>query len=169
MQDFITTLIASPVPGLGWPEVVLRLAAAILLGGVLGWEREAKRKEAGLRTHIMISLAACLFSLITLGLMMSPLADDDSIRKDPIRLIEAVTAGVAFLAAGTIFTRGGDVKGLTTGAGMWLAGAVGVACGLGSISLGLVATVLTLVVMRLFKALEAQALNRDPEDTERSD
>ncbi|WP_370038900.1 MgtC/SapB family protein [Nocardioides sp.] len=67
--------------------------------------------------------------------MLSPIGDDDSIRKDPIRLIEAVTAGVAFLAAGTIFTRGGDVKGLTTGAGMWLAGAVGVACGLGHLGL----------------------------------
>ncbi|EAQ04203.1 hypothetical protein OB2597_08674 [Pseudooceanicola batsensis HTCC2597] len=154
MDMIVSQFAESPVPGIGWGEVSLRLGAAVVLGGALGWEREAKKKEAGLRTHIMIALAACLFALITLGLLLSPLADDDSIRKDPIRLIEAVTAGVAFLAAGTIFTRGGDVKGLTTGAGMWLAGAVGVATGLGSIGLAVVSTVLALVVLRLFKVIE---------------
>ncbi|OWU85220.1 magnesium transporter MgtC [Oceanicola sp. 22II-s10i] len=157
MTGFFEEFLASPVPGLNWLHVTLRLAIAILLGGLLGWEREAVRKEAGLRTHMMISLAACLFALITLGLMASPLADDDSIRKDPIRVIEAVTAGVAFLAAGTIFTRGGDVKGLTTGAGMWLAGAIGVATGLGNIGLACLATLLALTVLRLFKLLERRA------------
>ncbi|MGR3323236.1 MAG: MgtC/SapB family protein [Pseudooceanicola sp.] len=161
ISDILADIAASPVPGLAWPQVILRLAMATLLGGLLGWEREAKNKEAGLRTHIMIALAACIFALITLGLLMSPLADDDSIRKDPIRVIEAVTAGVAFLAAGTIFTRGGDVKGLTTGAGMWLAGAIGVAVGLGNTGLAIVATILALIVLRIFKMIEKRALGRD--------
>ncbi|WP_370286876.1 MgtC/SapB family protein [Pseudooceanicola nanhaiensis] len=154
MDELIREFTAPPIPGHGWGIVVLRLAVGIVLGGMIGWERESSQKHAGLRTHVMISLAACLFGLITLAIMLSPIGDDDSIRKDPIRLIEAVTAGVAFLAAGTIFTRGGDVKGLTTGAGMWLAGAVGVACGLGHLGLAVVATVLGLTVLRIFKTLE---------------
>jgi len=156
MNELIQEFTAPPIAGLGWGIVVLRLAVAILLGGLIGWERESKHKHAGLRTHILISLAACLFALITLAMMLSPITDDDSIRKDPIRVIEAVTAGVAFLAAGTIFTRGGDVKGLTTGAGMWLAGSVGVAAGLGHLGLAVVATVLALAVLRIFKMLERQ-------------
>ncbi|WP_375690433.1 MgtC/SapB family protein [Pseudooceanicola sp. LIPI14-2-Ac024] len=157
MEEMIIELTSAPVPGHGWGIVLLRLSLAILLGALIGWERESRNKHAGLRTHVMIALAACLFALITLAMMLSPISDDDSIRKDPIRLIEAVTAGVAFLAAGTIFTRRGDVKGLTTGAGMWLAGAVGVACGLGQIGLAVVATVLALVVLRLFKVVEPRA------------
>ena len=157
MDELIRELTAPPLPGLGWAIVLLRLSVAILLGGVIGWERESRQKHAGLRTHIMIALAACLFALITLGMLMSPIVDDDSIRKDPIRLIEAVTAGVAFLAAGTIFTRGGDVKGLTTGAGMWLAGAVGVSSGLGHVGLAIVATLLALAVLRIFVILERRS------------
>ena len=153
MEKMMEEFLAPPVPGLGWDDVTLRLAVSIVLGGALGWEREAQQKHAGLRTHMMIALAACLFALITLGLLMSPLTDDDSIRKDPIRLIEAVTAGVAFLAAGTIFTRGGDVKGLTTGAGMWLAGAIGLAAGLGNVALATLATVLALAVLSLVRVI----------------
>ncbi|WP_163849303.1 MgtC/SapB family protein [Pseudooceanicola aestuarii] len=151
MYEMLRAQFETPVPGLGWDVTILRLVAAVILGGVIGYERERQRKQAGLRTHIMIALAACLFTLIMLGLLMNPLADDDSIRKDPIRVIEAVTAGVAFLAAGTIFTSGNDVKGLTTGAGMWLAGAIGVACGLGHLGLATLAALLALVVLWLVR------------------
>lgn len=156
MDELIRELTAPPLPALGWTIVLLRLSVAIVLGGMIGWERESRQKHAGLRTHIMFALAACLFALITLGMKMSPIVADDSIRKDPIRLIEAVTAGVAFLAAGTIFTRGGDVKGLATGAGMWLAGAVGVSSGLGHIGLAIVATLLAVAVQRIFVMLESR-------------
>lgn len=153
MQDLLSTHFTQPLPGLGWGATVLRLGVACLAGGLLGWEREVHDKAAGLRTHILIALAACLFALITIGLMSDPLTDDDSIRKDPVRLIEAVTAGVAFLAAGTIFTAGKSVQGLTTGAGMWLAGAVGLCCGLGHLGLAVLVTLLALVILWLLKAL----------------
>jgi putative Mg2+ transporter-C (MgtC) family protein len=96
---------------------------------------------------MMISVAACLFALLTIGLMKDSSIAGDSIRKDPIRLIEAVTAGVAFLAAGTIFTSGDRVRGLTTGAGMWMAGAIGAACGLGYLGLAVLAAVMALLVL----------------------
>jgi len=158
MQSLLDSVLASPIPGLGWADTVLRLAAAMLMGGVLGWEREVHEKHAGLRTHMMIGLAACLFALITIAIIEDPLVDDESLRLDPIRLIEAVTAGVAFLAAGTIFTSRGSVKGLTTGASMWLAGSIGTACGLGHLGLAGLATLLALIVLWLLKILVRQAL-----------
>ena len=125
----------------------MRLVFALMFGAALGWEREQHNKAAGLRTHMMISVAACLFALLTIGLMKDSSIAGDSIRKDPIRLIEAVTAGVAFLAAGTIFTSGDRVRGLTTGAGMWMAGAIGAACGLGYLGLAVLAAVMALLVL----------------------
>ena len=151
MWDLVRSHLEAPLPGIGWAATVLRLGSALLLGGIVGFEREHQSKHAGLRTHILIALAACLFTLIMLGMLANPATDDDSIRKDPIRVIEAVTAGVAFLAAGTIFVSGQDVKGLTTGAGMWLAGAIGVTCGMGHLGLAILATVLAVVVLWLVK------------------
>lgn len=131
----------------------LRLLAAMLLGGLIGLEREVHDKAAGLRTHMLIAVAACLFSLIALELIVLQATAPGDPRPDILRLIEAVTAGVAFLAAGSIIVSGGHVKGLTTGAGMWMAGAVGLACGTGRAGLAVMATVLALVVLWLFRRL----------------
>jgi len=131
----------------------LRLVTAMLLGGLIGLDREIHGKAAGLRTHMLIAVAACLFSLIALELIALPTAAPGEQRTDILRLIEAVTAGVAFLAAGSIIVSGGHVKGLTTGAGMWMAGAVGLACGTGHAGLGVMATALALMVLWLFKRL----------------
>ncbi|AMY69960.1 MgtC/SapB family protein [Frigidibacter mobilis] len=131
----------------------LRLVAAMLLGGLIGLERELQDKAAGLRTHMLIAVAACLFSLIALELIALPTAAPNEQRTDILRLIEAVTAGVAFLAAGSIIVSGGHVKGLTTGAGMWMAGAVGLACGTGHAGLAVMASGLAVLVLWLFKRL----------------
>lgn len=132
-----------------------RLLAAALLGGIIGIDRELKRKPAGLRTHILISTAACLFPLIALDLVdFSDGAVGDALRVDPLRLIEAVTAGVAFLAAGTVITSRGNVHGITTGAGMWMAGAIGLACGVGNLPLAIMATAIGVIVISLMRLLE---------------
>ena len=91
-------------------------------------------------------------------------------RFDPIRVVEAVTAGIAFLAAGTILFSRGEVHGLTTGAGMWLAGAIGVACGLGFWQIAAFATVLVLIVLGVLYAIEVKFdLSKDKrEDRRRS-
>ncbi len=88
---------------------------------------------------------------------MSTSSGVNSIRVDPIRLVEAVTAGVAFLAAGLIIFSKGEVHGLTTGAGMWLAAAVGLACGLGFWQIAVFTTALALVVLGLLKRVEVLA------------
>ncbi|MFA5582316.1 MAG: MgtC/SapB family protein, partial [Paracoccaceae bacterium] len=134
--------------------------AAIVLGGLIGWEREVHAKAAGLRTHIMIALASCLFTLITFELMAMPDMDEATLRTDPLRLIDAVTAGVAFLAAGTIIVAGAKVQGLTTGAGMWMAGAVGLACGIGNLALAGMATFLAVTVLWLLRALSDRLASR---------
>lgn len=129
-----------------------RLVMAGALGAVIGLDREAGDHAAGLRTHILVSLAACLFTLIALELFQR--FDGDGGRTDPIRVIEAVTAGVAFLAAGSIIHARGSVRGLTTGAGMWLAGAVGLAVGAGLYMIAIAATVLALIILFIMKRLE---------------
>lgn len=157
-SEFLDSFTATPVS-----VAFLRLMSAMVLGGLIGWERERHEKSAGLRTHIMIALAACLFTLIAFDLMELPRNDEDVLRTDPLRLIEAVTSGVAFLAAGSIITQGVKVKGLTTGAGMWLAGAIGLTCGIGNIPLAALATTLALVVLWLLHRLAGRL--DAPEDT----
>jgi putative Mg2+ transporter-C (MgtC) family protein len=127
--------------------IALRLMLAIALGAVIGYEREQLARPAGLRTHMLTALAAALFTIITMEIHADVLRGAQGHSSDPIRVIEAVTAGVAFLAAGAIFRSQGDVKGLTTGAGMWLAGAIGVACGAGYGILAVMATAFAAVIL----------------------
>jgi putative Mg2+ transporter-C (MgtC) family protein len=145
---------AHPFPFLAWQTVLVRLLLATALGGVIGLERESHGKPAGLRTHMLIALAACLFALLADGLMMQIDGAGDHMRADPLRLIEAVTAGVAFLAAGSIIRDENKVKGLTTGAGMWMAGAIGLACGVGQAALAILGTTVALIVLFVLRRLE---------------
>ncbi|KAA9010222.1 MgtC/SapB family protein [Histidinibacterium aquaticum] len=131
-----------------------RLLAAAFLAGAIGFERERRGKAAGLRTHILVGTAACLFIVVGLELSQLPFGRDGEMRIDPLRLIEAVTAGVAFLAAGLIFTANGKVKNITTGASMWLAGAVGLACGAGEVPLAAMATVIVITVLVVLRWIE---------------
>lgn len=146
-------------PGLPWAVIALRLFGAILLCGLIGVERESRRQPAGLRTHILVGLAACLYAIITLEIMARD--HGDLVRMDPLRIVEAVTGGVAFLAAGMIVFHNGRVKGLTTGAGLWLAAAVGLCCGIGLWGIAAMATVLSLTVMIVLKMVEDRVIRRD--------
>lgn len=157
MLDVFQNDLIQPFAHLSWQVAMLRLTVAVVLGGLIGWEREMHDKAAGLRTHMMVSLAACLFTLVAYDLLRVPIGDDDALKSDPLRLIEAVTSGVAFLAAGSIITSGGQVRGLTTGAGMWLAGAIGLACGIGNIPLAAMATVIALLVLWALARLRGEA------------
>lgn len=153
MLDTLADEFTAPFQALPVEVVVVRMLAAMLLGAALGIEREMNARTAGLRTHILIALSACLFALVTFEILAMEPAAGQTWNSDPLRLIEAVTAGVAFLAAGSIITSRGRVTGLTTGAGMWAAGAIGLACGVGRIPLALMATGLALAVLWLFRRL----------------
>lgn len=135
-------------------DALLRLLVAAVFGAIIGFDRELRNKPAGLRTHILISLAACLFTLITMELHMEIARANDDTNADPIRIIEAVTGGVAFLAAGAIIQSRGSVRGLTTGANMWMAAALGVACGAGYYMLASLGAVLAVIVLTALAAME---------------
>ena len=141
--------------------IAIRLLIAAFLGGVIGFEREVNTAEAGLRTHILVAVAAALFTILAFEIYHTIDAGGgggDGSRADPIRAVEAVTAGIAFLGAGAIFRNGGSVQGLTTGAGMWLAGAVGIACALGYYLMASGVALLAIIVLAMLRAWSHQVL-----------
>ena len=146
---------------LGIDVIVIRLIAATLLGALIGFEREYLARPAGMRTHTLVALAAATFAVVTLELLAHAKAEGVT-STDPIRIIEAVTAGVAFLAAGTIVLSRGEVHGLTTGATLWLAGAIGVACGIGYYFIALLATVLAVFVLTVLRWVEKAMPQKAP-------
>jgi putative Mg2+ transporter-C (MgtC) family protein len=141
--------------------ILLRLVIAALLGGIIGYERESQNGAAGLRTHILISTAAALFTLLAFEIYHAALATGSN-NADPIRAIEAVTAGIAFLGAGAIFQQRGNVQGLTTGAGMWLAGAIGVSVALGYYLVAVAISVFTVIVLAALRAFAHRVVGDKP-------
>jgi len=124
-------------------RVGVRLVLAVLLGGVLGYERESQGKAAGLRTHMLVSLGAALF---VIG------ADPTGTFNDSMsRVIQGVVAGIGFLGAGTIIKSESlsNIRGLTTAAGLWLTAAMGVAIGLGQEVVAIMTTLLALIILQL--------------------
>jgi len=156
--SFFSSLYGSEV-GLG--VIVLRMGIAALLGGFLGVEREMLSRPAGVRTFMMVSLAAATFTVVTFELIERAKLEG-SASVDPIRIVEAVTAGVAFLAAGAVIQARGKVHGVTTGAGLWLAGAIGTACGVGAYSIAVLAAVLGLIVLSLVRPLDRLVPKKEP-------
>jgi putative Mg2+ transporter-C (MgtC) family protein len=161
-EGLIEELTALPL-ATPWAVAILRLKATCHCGGLIGLDRELRAKPAGLRTHIAVAVGACLFCLLTFELMQQAVeVRGDLARTDPVRVIEAVSAGVAFLAAGTIISSGRRVSGLTTGAGLWVAGAIGVACGIGHLLLAGFATALMLAVLAVLGWVEAARTSERP-------
>jgi putative Mg2+ transporter-C (MgtC) family protein len=132
-------------------DILKRAVIAILLSGILGWEREAAGKSAGVRTHMLMGLAAALFVAIGELMIQRFQHDDTRLRYDPVRVLEAVVTGVSFLGAGTIFlSQGKDrVKGLTTAASILVTSAVGMMVGLRFYFLACGITLLIFVVLHV--------------------
>jgi putative Mg2+ transporter-C (MgtC) family protein len=126
-------------------RIVVRLLVAVVLGGVLGWERESVGAPAGLRTHMLVSLGSALFVLIPLqaGMKMEDLS----------RVLQGVTAGIGFLGAGAILKQRdrNDVRGLTTAASIWLRAALGVAAGMARQATALLSTLFALVILAILR------------------
>ena len=140
-------------------SVSVRMLLAVICGGIIGMEREYKRRPAGFRTHILICLGAAMTTLTSqyLYLVMHYYTD-------MARLGAQVVAGIGFIGAGTIIvTRRQRVKGLTTAAGLWTAAIVGLALGGGFYEGGIASTLLILLAELLFSKLEYRALSRVPE------
>lgn len=153
MQDALH-LIEGLLPGWTFLERAGQLALSAVLAGIIGFERETNDHSAGLRTHMMVGIGASLFTILMISLVNRFDHMGSGVRSDPIRIVGAITSGIAFLAAGAIIQSKGEVRGLTTGASLWVVGALGLACGLGEYALAVVSVVLTLIVLQVLKRFE---------------
>ena len=137
-----------------WEEI-LRLGGALLIGFLIGLEREISKKPAGLRTHMLVSLASALFTILSL----SSAFGDGAV--DPTRIASQIVIGIGFVGAGVIISSGGEVKGVTTAASLWITAAMGMAMGLGEYLLATVAAGFTLVTLLVIGVWERSLERRD--------
>lgn len=148
--------------------VLTRLIAAILFGFGIGLERELTNKYAGLRTHILVCLGACVFTI--LSIYAFPTAVDNTHPQafgDPARIAAQIIPGIGFIGGGTVLRHGSSVYGLTTAATLWVAASIGMACGSGKISVAFWATVFSVAVLVLIRLFERNVLVRSAKNTKR--
>jgi putative Mg2+ transporter-C (MgtC) family protein len=140
--------LVSSVPSLdGW-DALLRLAIACGLGAAIGFEREIRDREAGIRTHLLVSLGSALFTIVSAyGFHEFLTSGDNIVRTDPTRIAAQIVTGIGFLGAGAIIREGLSIRGLTTAATPWVVAAIGMACGAGYYWPAAAATVLTILAL----------------------
>ena len=156
----------------GQGELFVRLAFAGFCGAIIGLERSIRRKDAGIKTHIILALGAALFMIVS-QYGFSELTLSPEYGADASRIASNIVTGVSFLCAGVIFVRGASVKGLTTATGIWTTAGIGMAAGAGMYGITLFATLLILIIQILLNkvsikiethyALEVELKN--PDDT----
>jgi putative Mg2+ transporter-C (MgtC) family protein len=136
------------VPELTWGEIAVRLAVAALLGGAIGAERELRDREAGFRTHLLVSVGAALFTLVSAYAWTDWMFSQRSgLVFDPTRIAAQIVTGIGFLGAGAIIRQGLSIRGLTTAATLWVVAAIGMASATGYYWAAFATTVLVLVVL----------------------
>jgi len=140
-------------------DLLVRLVLAVVLGGAIGWEREASSKPAGLRTNILICVGAALFT--DLSIRFGGFAIEGAVR-DPARIAAQIITGIGFLGAGTIIQARGTVTGLTTAATLWVVAGIGMSVGSGSYVEAVGATMFVLVVLVLLAPMENAIAGRRP-------
>jgi len=147
-------------PTIEWPEVLLRLFVAAALGGAIGLERELRERQAGLRTHLVVSVGSALFTLVSAYGF-----SNFGARVDPTRIAAQIVTGIGFLGAGAIIRQGLSVRGLTTAATLWVVAAVGLAAGAGYYSAAVITTALVLLALYPLRIMAYRILRRfRPED-----
>jgi putative Mg2+ transporter-C (MgtC) family protein len=152
-------LLSVPVLG-GW-DALLRLAVAAGLGTAIGLEREIRDREAGIRTHLLVSLGSALFTVVSAyGFHAFLSSGDNVIRADPTRIAAQIVTGIGFLGAGAIIREGLSVRGLTTAATLWVVAAIGMACGAGYYWPAVATTALTLFALWPLRLLAYRAIER---------
>lgn len=145
-------------------ECIIRLFLALVLGFALGLERELTNKYAGLRTHILVCLGACVFTLLSIYAFPTFATGDNVVItnatgiRDTSRVAAQIVTGIGFIGAGTVLRNGPMVFGLTTAATLWIAASIGMACGSGMFDVAIIATVLSVAVLTLIRIFERQFL-----------
>lgn len=153
--------LASSLPTLNWDESLLRLSLAAVLGGIIGIERELREREAGLRTHLLVALGSCLFTIVgAYGFHEFLDSGEAVVRADPTRIAAQIVTGIGFLGAGAIIRQGLSVRGLTTAATLWVVAAVGLAAGAGYYSAAVITTAVVLVALWPLRLLAYSIIRR---------
>jgi putative Mg2+ transporter-C (MgtC) family protein len=147
-------LLASSSHSLGDWDVVGRLAIAAALGAAVGIERELREREAGIRTHLLVSVGACLFTIV------GAYGFHNFSSVDPTRIAAQVVTGIGFLGAGAIIREGISVRGLTTAASLWVVAAIGMAAGAGYYWPAVAGTALTVLALWPLRALAYRTIER---------
>ena len=136
------------MPDVGWIDIFFRLGLAAVLGGAIGLERELREREAGLRTHLLVSVGAALFTMVSAYAWTDwTFSTADGVVFDPTRIAAQIVTGIGFLGAGAIIRQGLSVRGLTTAATLWLVAAIGMAAGAGYWEAATVATAGAIVTL----------------------
>jgi len=145
-------------------QIIFQLILAALLGGLVGFEREIKRKGAGLQTYSLVTLGACLFTMIAFE-FFNFFLDKPGLSFDPSRVIQAVAIGIGFIGAGIIIFRQSRIEGLTTAAGLWVVAALGIAIGAKLYFLAILGTLLAILILVGFGILEEKIFGKRNEKT----
>lgn len=134
--------------------IVSRLFIALILSGLIGFEREINNHSAGFRTHILVGVGSCLMMILSIFGFISFMEQYDNIRFDPARIPSYVISGIGFLGAGTIIVYGGTIKGLTTAASIWAVAGIGLVVGAGMYSVAIVTTLIILTSLIFLNQIE---------------
>jgi putative Mg2+ transporter-C (MgtC) family protein len=137
--------------------IIGRVAGALFVGALIGFERTFHGRPAGFRTHSLVCIASAILMIVTVYQnQWMTLVGHDAIRTDPTRMAQGIMTGIGFLGAGVIFKEGLTVRGLTTAASIWVTSAIGILVGIGFWFAAAVGTIATLTVLALFRIVEAR-------------
>jgi putative Mg2+ transporter-C (MgtC) family protein len=131
-------------------NIFASLVLAVIFGGIVGIEREMSHKPAGLRTHMIVSLGSCLFTIVSLDFSV-----------DPARVAAGIVAGIGFIGAGTIWSEKDKVQGITTAASLWATAAIGLATGVGAYLLAALVTLLVFLILIIRRPLRKVGLEKN--------
>jgi putative Mg2+ transporter-C (MgtC) family protein len=156
------------IPSLTWSEELLRVVVAAGLGGLVGLERELREREAGFRTHMLVSVGSALFTLVSAyGFHEFLVGGGNVVRADPTRIAAQIVTGIGFLGAGAIIRQGFSVRGLTTAATLWVVAAIGMASGAGYYTAAVITTALVLFSLWPLRIFAFRVMQRVRPETDR--
>ena len=150
MENFITTILLEK-------NMLLDILLAMILGFAIGFERELTNKWAGLRTHMLVCMGSCIFTLLSIHAFP---VFAHSPQADPARIAAQVLTGIGFIGGGTVLKHGSAIYGLTTAAALWITASIGMACGCGFNNLAIVSTIIVVSVLVLIRIFEKQFIHR---------
>ena len=139
--------------------IILKLFFAVMLGSMIGIEREYKKKGAGLQTYSLVSLGTCLFVVLSFE-VFKMFSGAEGVSFDPSRVILAVATGIGFIGGGVIIYKKFSIEGLTTAAALWVASAIGIAVGAGLFSVAFITTIMVVMILIVFGEIEKRIFGK---------